>query len=83
MALMHKFTRTDHVVRFADPYKKCLKCGKWVDGVLEISGPLVLVPCMHNSNYRDMCPSWGPVYGCSCPSEWHEPRLDIVEGKVY
>lgn len=60
------FTRTYNTVRFADPHKQCLRCGGWIDGVLDKPGPLVLVPCEHESDYRDVCPSWGPVDGCTC-----------------
>lgn len=51
---------------FADPYKKCRACGQWIDGTEDQPGPLVLIPCAHRSDYRDVCPSWGPVDGCTC-----------------
>lgn len=66
MTLTYTYTRTHNVVTFADPYKKCLKCNGWVDGVLDAPGPCVVVPCEHQSEYRDLCPSWGPVDGCEC-----------------
>jgi hypothetical protein len=53
---------------FADPYKKCAQCGRWVDGTADVPGPLALVPCGHRSEYVDVCPSWGPVDGCGCAS---------------
>jgi hypothetical protein len=44
MVLTHTYTRTHNVVVFADPYKKCLACGGWIDGTLDAPGPLILVP---------------------------------------
>lgn len=66
--------KTHNVIRFADPYKRCTACGAWVDGVLDTDGPMIVVPCEHQAHYRDVCASWGPVDGCTCPPEWHEPR---------
>ena len=62
--LTHTFTRTHNEIRFSDPYKKCLKCGNWIDGYLK--GTLILTPCEHEGDYRDVCPSWSPVDGCGC-----------------
>lgn len=59
-------TKTWNATTFADPYKVCEHCGQWITGVLDKPGPLILVPCEHESDYRDVCPSWGPVDGCSC-----------------
>jgi hypothetical protein len=64
--LTHTTTQTYAVRRFADPYKQCIQCGNWIIGVLDKPGPLVLVPCHHQSDYRDVCHSWGPVRGCRC-----------------
>lgn len=66
MTLSRTFTRTHNATVFADPYKQCEQCGNWIDGALDAPGPLVLVPCEHEANYRDVCPSWGPVDGCTC-----------------
>lgn len=66
MVLRRTHTRTYNAVRFADPHKKCRTCGDWIDGALTAPGRLVLVPCEHESDYRDVCPSWGPVDGCTC-----------------
>jgi hypothetical protein len=67
-----------HTMIFADPYKKCLQCGQWVDGAEDVPGPLLLIPCGHRCHYRDVCPSWGPVDGCTCahtrPPNVHEQR---------
>lgn len=51
---------------YADPYKKCLVCGSWIEGAVDIVGPLTLIPCNHKRGYEDLCPSWGPVDGCMC-----------------
>ena len=70
--LTHTFTRTYNSSTFSDPYKQCLRCGGWIDGALigddgqPIPGPLTVVPCEHQDGYRDVCPSWGPVDGCTC-----------------
>lgn len=76
-------TRTYNATIFADPYKKCIRCGQWIDGALDKPGPLLLVPCEHESDYRDLCASWGPVDGCTCPSGWHEMRPSADDGHVY
>lgn len=57
---------------FADPYKVCLKCGQWIDGAEDGPGPLILIPCGHQSDYLSVCPSWSPVDGCRC--DWYNTR---------
>ncbi len=59
-------TQAGQTLRFADPYKKCLACGGWIDGSSQGAGPLVVIPCGHTQGYRDVCPSWSPVDGCGC-----------------
>lgn len=84
--LTRTHTRTNNATLFADPYKKCEQCNGWIDGALDVPGPLMLVPCEHRSNYRDVCPSWGPVDGCTCAAAdiRHEMRTpDPTDGKVY
>jgi hypothetical protein len=85
--LTHTYTRTHNVISYADPYKKCCTCGAWIDGALDGPGPLILVPCEHQSDYDSVCPSWGPVDGCQCPSHFghvpHDVRLYANNGKVY
>lgn len=66
MALTHTYTKTHNAITYADPYKQCCQCGGWITGALDKPGPLMLVPCEHESDYRDVCPSWGPVDGCRC-----------------
>lgn len=83
MTLTVVYTRTHSVIRFADPYKRCERCGDWIDGVLDKSGPLVVVPCEHESPYRDVCSSWGPVDGCTCEPGTHPIRPLVDDGKTY
>lgn len=64
--ITHTYTRTHNTIDFADPYKQCVRCGGWITGILDAPGPIILVPCEHQSDYRDVCPSWGPVDGCRC-----------------
>jgi hypothetical protein len=80
------YTRTHNAVNFADPYKQCLKCGGWVDGFLRPPGPSIVTPCEHQSDYKDVCPSWGPVDGCTCAERgWTHPMRTPTpgDGKVY
>lgn len=84
--LTRTYTATYTVTDFADPYKKCEQCNQWIDGALDAPGPLIVVPCEHQSNYRDICPSWGPVDGCRCKSAGieHDMRPPTTgDGKVY
>lgn len=72
-------TSTYNTINFADPYKQCLYCNGWITGVLVAPGPLILVPCEHQSHYRDVCPSWGPVDGCTCnPVDHPVPPADVI-----
>lgn len=68
-------------VIFADPYKKCRGCGGWVDGVDKSSGLGANIPCGHVISYDDVCPSWGPVDGCTCVPKGHG-RTNIQPCKV-
>lgn len=70
-------------VRFSDPYKRCVVCKGWVDGANVGPGPLTVIPCSHVGDYEDVCPSWGPVDGCSCLSGTHDMRPPADDGKVY
>jgi hypothetical protein len=75
MALTVTHTSTYNARIFADPYKQCTRCHQWVDGTLDAPGPLILVPCEHQADYRDVCPSWSPVDGCGC-AEYNERHPD-------
>ena len=75
------------IVRFANPYKQCGRCGEWVDGFLNAPGPLMVVPCGCKAGYSDVCPSWSPVDGCTCVDrgimhDYREPPL-IDNGRTY
>lgn len=50
-------------IDFADPYKVCLTCKGWVTGVQ--AKHRTNIPCGH-VGYESVCPSWGPMDGCSC-----------------
>ncbi len=81
------FTRTSNVIHFADPYKVCIACGGWVDGVRHLPDMVSEnLPCEHRAAYRDACPSWGPVDGCRCVEVLgalpHPPRPSVPDGKV-
>jgi hypothetical protein len=80
MTLTRTHTRTYNAIRFADPYKTCDQCGKWITGVLD-AGPLILTPCEHRSSYTDRCPSWGPVDGCSCVEQHlgYKPHAEPIQ----
>ena len=54
-------------IHFADPFKSCNACTHQVTGVTIVDeGMWPNIPCGHPASYRDLCPSWGPVDGCSC-----------------
>lgn len=83
MALTRTHTRTYNATIFADPYKRCLACGGWIDGFLHTGEPGLepLVPCEHRADYRSVCPSWGPVDGCGCTDyNARHPDDPIVHG---
>lgn len=74
-------------ISFADPYKVCLECSAWVDGVQELPGEMdANLPCGHQADYDSVCPSWGPVDGCQCQERLgrrnHPLRAQCPEGKV-
>lgn len=84
LTLVH--TRTHNTINFADPYKQCLQCGGWITGVLDKPGPSVVVPCVHESDYRDVCSSWSPVVGCRCAKfGWSHgrPECPAFEGQPF
>lgn len=56
----------------ANPYLTCVQCGAWVESFSNaggIEGPQVNQPCGHAADYKNMCPSWGPVDGCNCKED--------------
>lgn len=70
--LTHTHTRTHLVITPANPFLACGTCGKRVEAFhdhrcgCDLGGAPVNMPCFHQGEYRDMCPSWGPVDGCQC-----------------
>ena len=69
-------TSVYNTIEFADPFKQCVQCGAWVDGVLCIEGSAwENLPCGHAADYRSLCPSWSPVDGCCCAEHFgHVPH---------
>jgi hypothetical protein len=66
-------TRTHLAITPANPFLQCVECRQLVEafhddkcGCPESDGPLLLMPCMHRSDYRDLCLTWSPVDGCQC-----------------
>ena len=55
----------------ANPFLACSTCGKRAEQFHDdrcgctIERP-VNFPCGHEGGYDDLCPSWGPVDGCTC-----------------
>lgn len=78
MTLTRTYTRTFNVVRFANPYLKCGLCDAWVEGwAPDSDAPGLLFPCEHYAGLVDVCPSWGPVDGCTCdPATHSRPERD-------
>lgn len=67
----------DVITLTGEQCRTCRECGNWITGALDIEGePLILLPCEHQADYRNVCPSWGPVDGCKCqPGEHASPPL--------
>lgn len=67
------YTRTHVYVTFANPHLACGECRapvpRWHDpercGCKETG--FQNIPCGHQADTIDLCPSWGPVDGCRCP----------------
>lgn len=88
--LTYTYTRVHHVITSADPYKICRQCNQWITGILDKPGSAIVVPCEHESDYRDVCPSWGPVDGCQCIEhlgirEHGIPPSDVphIDGRIW
>lgn len=73
-------TRTHVYITWANPYIQCDQCGQWVTGWHDLDrcgcdeNYCWLEPCGHNAEATNVCPSWGPVDGCSC--QQHLGRVD-------
>lgn len=64
-------TRTHVHVEFADPFLVCETCRLWVTGWhaddrCGCDAGTWNEPCGHSAGVASVCPSWGPVDGCSC-----------------
>ena len=65
-------TRTHLGIFPANPFLTCATCGGRVKAFHDercgchLGGAPVNMPCMHQGDYNDLCPSWGPVDGCTC-----------------
>lgn len=77
---MATHTRTHVYITFADPHLNCEVCGgsvrRYHDSErcgCEDSG-MSNLPCGH-IGVRSLCPSWGPVDGCTCPTPHTAPPL--------
>lgn len=70
------------IMVWANPYMKCGACKAFVDGYDEMDN--AMVPCGHIVNASSVCPSWGPVDGCSCLEHLgvinHEMRPEKANG---
>jgi hypothetical protein len=73
MTMTATHTRTHTLVRFANPYLRCVDCWAPVTGYRP--GPNgYSVPCGHDVATVPTCPSWGPVDGCTCTPVCPVPR---------
>lgn len=70
MAITRTHTRTHLTIEPANPFLACRSCGRRVaefhDDACGCGRGLMNFPCCHASSYDDLCPSWGPVDGCTC-----------------
>jgi hypothetical protein len=83
--LIHTYVSVYNARQFADAYKVCNACGGWITGMLDNPGRPLVMPCEHDLSYADVCPSWGPVDGCSCAEflghvpHREPPKLDPLD----
>lgn len=71
MTLTHTVTRTHVHITFANPYLACDQCKALVtawhdDDRCGCEAGFWNEPCGHQAGATSVCPSWGPVDGCSC-----------------
>jgi hypothetical protein len=87
---MYTHTGTHTSVVLANPYLQCGQCGAWVTAFhlpekcgCESTASWYNVPCLHQSDSRSACMSWGPVDGCQCnPVRHGVPPLEVAGGKT-
>lgn len=70
-------TSTHVFIPYANPYMRCVGCGKWVEGWHDPSqcgcdAVAANVPCCCRLGVEDVCPSWSPVDGCTCKPDAHD-----------
>lgn len=58
------YTKTYTRITFANPFLACEECGERVDAMR--SDTKANLPCHHGAGVTSVCPSWGPVDGCTC-----------------
>jgi hypothetical protein len=73
-------TRTHSLIGFANPYLKCDKCKKrvvyWHDpDRCGCTSEAFNSPCEHELGVISICPSWGPVDGCSCEDKENHDKV--------
>ena len=73
MTLTHTYVAVYNERRFADPYHVCNACGGWITGMLDNPGRPLVMPCEHDLGCESVCPSWGPVDGCTCAAMFGRP----------
>lgn len=71
MTLTVTHTRTHVYIEFADPYLVCDLCHQPVprwhdDDRCGCRDGFWNEPCGHQAGVTSVCPSWGPVDGCTC-----------------
>jgi len=80
--MTHTFTRTHVSVEFANPHLRCDHCQVFVESWHDndqcgCDAVCWNVPCGHQSGVTSLCPSWGPVDGCTCSTQC-APRLSTL-----
>lgn len=82
-------TSTHVFIPYANPYMRCVGCGKWVEGWHDPSqcgcdAVAANVPCCCRLGVEDVCPSWSPVDGCTCKPDAHDrPSLMDLTREQY
>lgn len=74
MTITVTHTRTHLTIEPANPWLVCSVCLQrvegWHDSACDCDEPgegrMANLPCWHRGDYADLCPTWGPVDGCTC-----------------
>lgn len=80
------YTRVHTSITFANPHLACDQCRRRAHGFHEplrcgCAAEFHLLPCGHAAMPVDICPSWGPIDGCTCPTPCHEEAARIARGE--